>query len=99
MLPPLTNRSNNQVSSLPAIQPQKKQISNIKEINFEGDTPTYMEKNAFMNPYVDQFMSVHHLNEGGIKSPKDKILVHPGLIAGGVKPQVQAAAVHRAAAL
>lgn len=33
---PLTNRTNNMPSSLPAIQPQKKAIPQIKEIDFEG---------------------------------------------------------------
>ena len=43
MLPPLTNRSNNQISSLPAIQPQKKQITSIREIHFEGETPAIID--------------------------------------------------------
>jgi hypothetical protein len=69
---PLTNRSINMPSSLPAIQPQKKASPQIKEIEFE-DSPS---ANPFMSPYVDQFMNVHKHN--GVVSPKGNILVNAG---------------------
>ena len=56
-------------SSLPAIQPQKKAVAQIKEIDFEGS----ISNDPFMSPYVDQFTNVH--KNSGVVSPNGNILV------------------------